>query len=592
MKLRLPNLQKNTQPITSTGFKQKLTLKKGLSFGLIASFAVVGIYLLVQSKAAVPTGTYTNWTWPAAPTGNWNIEHGLTIEEVTPDATYFWSHQFKINGGDGGYIGLQSHGNSVSGAIGKTAVFSIFGAGIEATPGNCKVEQAGFDGYQNSGSSCRIPFDWVLGRKYQLKAGITGSDAGGTWWTGTIQDTATGAVTEVGRIKVPTSWKGVDTWSVMWTEYFGGQPANCNDLAYSRVRFYTPRANNGATSPVGSSNTYASGGTCNNSTITNTGDGVIQQMGAQKAQHDPIGWVDEANCSYIGGWAKDEDTANPIDVHIYFEQPVGVPGSVGWNIGSANIDSSDVGRHRFRRAVTDPSIPINPFDGQVHKVYAYGINDGPGTNPELSMNPRPATFGPCAAPVKGPATPPTTTNPTPTNPTPAPTPTNTAPDVTLASVNPPVAPSTFTLRAKASDKDGIKGVTFFSLDANGNLQKEIGTDTVAPYEMTLTKQPAATYRYAVRATDTKGLSSTSKGITVTVNPAPAAVPSPAPSVQQAPTGKPGDVNGDGAVDVLDLATILINWEAKNATAAQGDLTGDKTVNVFDLALVLLNWTAQ
>lgn len=59
---------------------------------------------------------------------------------------------------DGGYIGVQKGGNSVSGKIGSTAVFSLGGAGVKIRKlpngkrnKNC---EAGFDG--NAGASCRI----------------------------------------------------------------------------------------------------------------------------------------------------------------------------------------------------------------------------------------------------------------------------------------------------------------------------------------------------------------------------------------------------------------------------------------------------
>jgi len=53
--------------------------------------------------------------------------------------------------------------------------------------------------------------------------------------------------------------------------------------------------------------------------------------------------------------------------------------------------------------------------------------------------------------------------------------------------------------------------------------------------------------------------------------------------------KAGDVNGDGAVNALDLSVIATNWNKTGATAAQGDLNGDGTVNALDLSILATNW---
>jgi peptidoglycan/xylan/chitin deacetylase (PgdA/CDA1 family) len=54
-------------------------------------------------------------------------------------------------------------------------------------------------------------------------------------------------------------------------------------------------------------------------------------------------------------------------------------------------------------------------------------------------------------------------------------------------------------------------------------------------------------------------------------------------------GKPGDVNGDGLVNALDLSIMLSNWGKTGATHAQGDLSGDGVVNALDLSILLTNW---
>ncbi|MEE2680897.1 MAG: GC-type dockerin domain-anchored protein, partial [Planctomycetota bacterium] len=49
---------------------------------------------------------------------------------------------------------------------------------------------------------------------------------------------------------------------------------------------------------------------------------------------------------------------------------------------------------------------------------------------------------------------------------------------------------------------------------------------------------------------------------------------------------PPDLNGDGAVDGVDLAIVLGAWGSSDATA---DLTGDALVDGADLAVILGAW---
>jgi hypothetical protein len=54
---------------------------------------------------------------------------------------------------------------------------------------------------------------------------------------------------------------------------------------------------------------------------------------------------------------------------------------------------------------------------------------------------------------------------------------------------------------------------------------------------------------------------------------------------------PADLNGDGAVNALDLAVLLSTWGAcppKGACAA--DLDGNGVIDARDLAALLSNWT--
>jgi hypothetical protein len=76
---------------------------------------------------------------------------------------------------------------------------------------------------------------------------------------------------------VPGHWRNLDSWSVMWTEYYGPPLTSCTELAYSSVVFGRPTANDGEGKPAGS-HSHLSEGTCP-SRVEDLGYGVRHQMG-------------------------------------------------------------------------------------------------------------------------------------------------------------------------------------------------------------------------------------------------------------------------------------------------------------------------
>ncbi len=223
-----------------------------------------------------PCQTYTEWRWPPSTSfartlqaGYTSFEHVLVPEtDPGPDATYFWAHQFRLIGGEGGYIGLQTKGNRADGSLGKLAIFSIWDAEEADGPGTVRF------GGEGVGWSCRIPYQWEAGRAYGLKV----FTPGGGWWGAKVRDEATGVVSELGGIRVPRHWRRLDTWSIMWTEYYGPPLNSCRDLAYTSVVFGTPTANDGEVKPAGS-HSHLGDGTCDTSRIETLADGVRHQMG-------------------------------------------------------------------------------------------------------------------------------------------------------------------------------------------------------------------------------------------------------------------------------------------------------------------------
>ena len=161
----------------------------------------MGAFRNLRRSRPTPSQTYTEWRWPPSTSyartlqaGYRNFEHVLVPEtDPGPDATYFWAHQFRLNGGDGGYVGLQTKGNRADGSLGKLAIFSIWNA--EEAEGAGVVR---FDG-EGTGWSCRIPYEWQAGQAYAMRL----FTEGGGWWRAKVRDEATGEVRDLGAIRVP-----------------------------------------------------------------------------------------------------------------------------------------------------------------------------------------------------------------------------------------------------------------------------------------------------------------------------------------------------------------------------------------------------
>ena len=226
-------------------------------------------------RRATVSQTYTEWRWPPSTSfartlqaGYLSFEHVLLPETDPGDTTYFWAHQFRLIGGEGGYIGLQTMGHRADGSVGKMAIFSIWDAEEAEGPGTLRF------GGEGEGWSCRIPYAWEAGRAYGMKI----FTPGGGWWGAKVRDEETGKVDEIGGIRVPEHWRNLDSWSVMWTEFYGPPLNSCSDLPYSSVIFGTPTAHDGEVRPAGS-HSHISDGTCQTSYIEHLPEGVRHQMG-------------------------------------------------------------------------------------------------------------------------------------------------------------------------------------------------------------------------------------------------------------------------------------------------------------------------
>jgi uncharacterized protein YkwD len=147
-------------------------------------------------------------------------------------------------------------------------------------------------------------------------------------------------------------------------------------------------------------------------------------------------------------------------------------------------------------------------------------------------------------------------------------PDTTNPTVSITSpANGATVSGTVNVIASATDNVGVTKVEF---RVDGILKR---TDTAAPYTFSWDTSTVSNGSHALqaRAYDAAGNIGTSPTVIVTVDNQ---------------TGKTGDLNGDGIVNIFDLSILLSNW---NASGGVADLNGDSKVDIFDLSILLSNW---
>lgn len=232
---------------TKTAFPRML-----LAALAVAQPAVAGV---------VPQGTYSDWNLPNRPAeGFYNID-GTIYPSNDPVAGtgqsqpwLFYSSQFGIVNGDGGYIGIQKDPN------GKRAIFSIWGANgascASVAGAICRPFTGEGDGYQTM-----IPYNWVAGHYYRTRVWAVSTDANGDWWVGAIIDDTTATEQVIGYIRVPLSYQWLNGYTINWVEWYGPQSSTCAQLPSSTVYFAPPRANNGAVVASAPHN-HLGGGAC------------------------------------------------------------------------------------------------------------------------------------------------------------------------------------------------------------------------------------------------------------------------------------------------------------------------------------------
>jgi hypothetical protein len=229
---------------------------------------VLCVLLLLASGAPAIAGALSHRSVTASSTFAFPAEaHGSREIEVTvhvdpgPGSARSFLHRFRLGQG-GGSIALQTDAVRPDGTTGRVASFSLSDGGGE-------VDRA-----------LRIAYEWQAGRTYRLAVAEIGADR----WSGSVTDTASGAVTYLGSIQARSGAGRIHGSSVALTEYVGPDFAQCSDLRLSRVSWSRPTANDGAVASTEVSNAIGDGACAGTRSSTGTGP-IMHTLGWARVLH-------------------------------------------------------------------------------------------------------------------------------------------------------------------------------------------------------------------------------------------------------------------------------------------------------------------
>ncbi len=267
-------------------------------FVFILIIAVLGggwnVYKSFASAGQAITNTYTDFKFPNdqdAVNGYSNLYWTVKpISDPSPQGI-FWSHQFwfknsqldsKNPGLSAGYAGLQT------GANGKTVRFSIWHS-LNSYAGQLPNTKIGIFANEGWGNTVYAPFDWKVNTSYNFRV-YKANSSPRIMWNADITDTSNGRTYRIGTIEVSSNWGGLEPYTSVWTEYFGGTIANCSQIPYIGVEYLLVSVKNNSTRlPVSQTDSYEQGQNCgNNSKITPIQYGSRQEIWSAINRTSPV----------------------------------------------------------------------------------------------------------------------------------------------------------------------------------------------------------------------------------------------------------------------------------------------------------------
>lgn len=265
--------------------------------------------------AAVPSGSAGAAEWGLTP-GTYvyysfsspsvtQVDFPMKLQISPGLGNVYWSNQFGLKIGDGGYVGMQTHRDGTG-----MWLVSIWDT-IDAKPGSAGTYCITFQ-EDGSGKSCRLDATPEVGHTYVVHASRGADD----WWTFSVTDETAGTAFTLGSIKLQAD-DVMEPNMVSWAEYFdwNDQRATCLDEPFSRLWMGTPVAGDG---PATFTETRVADRCAGVSEVRLVEDGAIQDnaIGNSAAEHIK---VNDGRC--VGGVsAKENVAARVLDCANTYQQ--------------------------------------------------------------------------------------------------------------------------------------------------------------------------------------------------------------------------------------------------------------------------------
>jgi hypothetical protein len=240
--------------------------------------AALSLLVPVVAFASSTPGSYTNYAFDPGVIGLYSVDFGITVHtDPGYRANVFWSNQFSLAGGQGGYTGMQSNGGEK-----RMFLFSLWNA-TEAKPGSPGSHCLDFGG-EGVGKSCRMAHEWQAGHKYRFHLAFEGD----RWLGVTVTDMTTHQSFKLGSIRAKAdriSPRGM----VDWTEYFewNSPLADCNTQPYASALFDLPSGDDGR-AMAHIAKTEASKSCTAYTQIGTTVSGSVQRNGIGNSLRGPV----------------------------------------------------------------------------------------------------------------------------------------------------------------------------------------------------------------------------------------------------------------------------------------------------------------
>jgi hypothetical protein len=248
-----------------------------------------------RGVSATPAVTipHTDWTWPDLLT---SLEWDLTVETELERDGYFFTHQFSLESGAVGFLGLQPRGGYTPDLsqpeviITNIIVFWIsapFGGSppLDSELGDIQAPDARTSPQVQKNLqwlTINARYDFSICRTYRLRVTNDATDAeGNLWYSAYIRDLTTDIETYVGRILVPAEWGKMQVTTSMWSNRIGYQAlSSCSDAEAASALFGTPSAvvDGETVAPSRSRNRYESP-ICPDARFTVLPNGVRHELG-------------------------------------------------------------------------------------------------------------------------------------------------------------------------------------------------------------------------------------------------------------------------------------------------------------------------